>query len=164
MLLSLAQTSMENRYYCPFPRLWASEQAGSLVAAAEGKKGSAVVLRSGTEAWAQQRSQVPGPAATAVCWAVCRRQMVQGQPDFQCSLSQACSLQLAFPSPLTTGLLSLPPSLSLSILPPSASLLSRSIHFFCLTLSLSYIFSFCLSASLYLCLVQGFWSLKHHKY
>lgn len=64
MLLSLAQTSTENRYYCPFPRLWASEQAGSLVAAAEGKKGSAVVLRSGTEAWAQQRK----PSAWSSCY------------------------------------------------------------------------------------------------
>lgn len=46
------------------PTPQASEQAGSLVASVEGQKGSAAVLRSGTEAWAQQRE----PSAWSNCY------------------------------------------------------------------------------------------------
>lgn len=132
---SLAQTSMENGYYCPLRRLWASDQAGSLEAAAEGQKGSAAVLRSGTKAWTQQRK----PSAWSSCYRCELGCMLEADSAGPASLpmlpgpgrqSAACPAS----TPPTTGLLSLPPPMPLlSTLSPSPFLLfSRSIHLFCL--------------------------------
>lgn len=138
----------------PIPLLRASVQAGILEATTEGQEGPAAVLRSVQWPWLSRDSQVPGPAATAVCWAACRRQTCRASLPSSAAWARplVCSLPSLHLSPQACSLCLRRP-LFLSIFSSSASLrLSRTICFFHLThLSLSYtVSSSCLSASFFL--------------
>lgn len=104
MLPSLAQTNKENGCCCPLPRLWASEQAGGLAAAAEGQEGSS--------SWAEVRYRDLSSAETAKCLVqllpLCAGPHAGGRHCRASQCSHAGWARVVLPSTLTTGLLSLP--------------------------------------------------------